>query len=479
MEVVQIVSRETIKPAGNCRTKLKNDQKTFKVSFMDMLSPECYIPITFFYPMNETNCHFNKEETTCRLKLSLSKALAQFPILAARIKGNLIHSYDGDEDEDEDEDDIIIGALFVDANIQITMAEFLKSPNLNLLPKFLPFPFLSNQPLERAMQIGVQVNFFSCGGIGIGLSLLHTLIDATTMSCFIKCWAAFSEDEGILFEKLGCGGGDYSVTCSLFPYREISDGFRLISSETPFVVEKGKKSTTRRFYFDGKAISNLKEKAKSTRAPNPTTVEVTTCFIWKYAMKAASRCKSLDVNKERRSFANSEWQSVLVHIVNMRKRINPPLSENNIGNIYWRSCAYFKSLSNKDTHLTDLQTILRQSISEINNKNFIQQAITSQTTLLSSLRRLHRHYAKCSESYLFTSWRNMGFNEVNFGWGKPVWVAAGGNVFDSITRNLVILMDTMVGNGLEAWVVLDDETMNLLENDYEFLQFASPNPSIC
>lgn len=161
----------------------------------------------------------------------------------------------------------------------------------------------------------------------------------------------------------------------------------------------------------------------------------------------------------------------------MRKRIiHPPLSENNIGNLFWRSCAYFNSLSNKDTNLADLHTILRQSISEINNNNFTQQAITSHNTLLHSLQRLHRLYAKCSESYLFNSWRNMGFNEVNFGWGKPVWVAGGGNVFDSNTRNFVILMETMVGNGVEAWVVLDDETMKLLENDYEFLRVCFTKP---
>ncbi|KAL4023948.1 hypothetical protein IC575_017718 [Cucumis melo] len=472
--VVQIVSREIIKPAPNCRTKFKEyDQKTFKLSFMDILSPECYIPITFFYP----NTHYfdNKEETSRRLKFSLSKTLAQFPILATRIKENLIH-YSFDDDDDD-----IIGALFVEANVKMSMDEFLKSPNLNLLKTFLPFPFIPNQE-EKAMQIGVQVNFFTCGGIGIGVSLLHTLIDGTTMSSFIKCWAKFCEEEDDDHEgKYSCGG-DYSLTCSLFPYREVSNGFRLISSETPFVVEKGKRSTTRRFVFDEMAILKLKDKAKSTSACNPTTVEVATCFIWKYAMKAASRCKSFEKKLEGPCFANSDClQSVLVHTVNMRKRImHPPLSENNIGNLFWRSCAYFKSFSNKDIDLADLQITVRQSISEVNNNNFFQQAIASQcTTLLSSLRRLHRLYAMCSESYLFTSWRNMGFNGVDFGWGKPLWVAGGGNVFDSITRNLVILMDTMVGNGVEAWVVLDDETMKLLENDCEFLEFASPNPSIC
>lgn len=228
--------------------------------------------------MNETNGHFNKEEITSRLKLSLSQTLARFPMLAGKIKGNFIHCSDEDDD---------IGALFVEAKVQITMAEFLKSPNLNLLAQFLPFPLLPNQPMERAVQVGVKVNFFTCGGIAIGLSLLHKVIDGTTKGAFIKSWAASSDG---IFEQLVCG--DYSSASSLFPLREISDGFRLLSPETPFVVAQGRSSTTRRFVFDAMTLSNLKAKAKSPRVPNPTSVEVVTCFIWKYAMKAASRCKS-------------------------------------------------------------------------------------------------------------------------------------------------------------------------------------------
>lgn len=122
----------------------------------------------------------------------------------------------------------------------------------------------------------------------IGLSFLHKIIDGTTISCFIKSSAA--SNDGAL-EKLACGS--YEASSSLFPPREISSGYSVISPETPFLVAHGKHSSCRRFVFDAMAVSNLKVRARSQSVSNPTSVEAVTCFIWKYAMKAASTCKSL------------------------------------------------------------------------------------------------------------------------------------------------------------------------------------------
>ncbi|MDV3146735.1 MAG: acyltransferase [Sweet potato little leaf phytoplasma] len=181
---------------------------------------------------------------------------------------------------------------------------------------------------------------------------------------------------------------------------------------------------------------------------------------------------------EEPSFIPSKWSSVLIHIVNMRRRIQPTLSNHEVGNIYWRSPAYYEA-SETTTKLADLEIILRQSLSEIDN-DFLQKAIGDDgfETLLSSFQELHKLYEKSSDSYLFTSCRNMGFKEVNFGWGKPIWNACGAKTLDSILKNIIILVDTAIGEGIEAWIVLDDETMRLLENDHEFLSFASPNPRI-
>jgi len=79
----------------------------------------------------------------------------------------------------------------------------------------------------------------------------------------------------------------------------------------------------------------------------------------------------------------------------------------------------------------------------------------------------------------FTSWCNFGLYDIDFGWGKPMWVSLVGSNDDSeiVFRNLVILMDTRSGDGIEAWVVLEKEDMTMLAQDKELLAFASLDPS--
>ncbi|KAD5507501.1 hypothetical protein E3N88_15204 [Mikania micrantha] len=78
--------------------------------------------------------------------------------------------------------------------------------------------------------------------------------------------------------------------------------------------------------------------------------------------------------------------------------------------------------------------------------------------------------------YNFTSWCNMGFYDIDFGWGKPSWVT--GYVSDGIPvfLNLVSLMDTNNG-GIEAWVNLNEEEMKILLCNQELLSYASLDPS--
>ncbi|KAH0749727.1 hypothetical protein KY290_028959 [Solanum tuberosum] len=62
--------------------------------------------------------------------------------------------------------------------------------------------------------------------------------------------------------------------------------------------------------------------------------------------------------------------------------------------------------------------------------------------------------------------------EVDFGWGKPEWVCSPIKSF----KNLVILMGTKDGDGIEASVNLLEEDMPLFENDPQILAFANYCP---
>ena len=76
----------------------------------------------------------------------------------------------------------------------------------------------------------------------------------------------------------------------------------------------------------------------------------------------------------------------------------------------------------------------------------------------------------------------MGLNEVDFRWGKPVWVSQVGAKYLSLTcSNSAMLLDGTDAagvNNIELWLILDHREMAVLETDPEFLAFASPNPPI-
>ena len=76
----------------------------------------------------------------------------------------------------------------------------------------------------------------------------------------------------------------------------------------------------------------------------------------------------------------------------------------------------------------------------------------------------------------FSNQCSFGFDEADFGWGKPIWVGSIGSS-GSLFMNLVILANTRLGDGIEAWVTLDEQDMARLEFNPKLLTFASLDPS--
>ncbi|PPD91882.1 hypothetical protein GOBAR_DD11192 [Gossypium barbadense] len=74
---------------------------------------------------------------------------------------------------------------------------------------------------------------------------------------------------------------------------------------------------------------------------------------------------------------------------------------------------------------------------------------------------------------LFSSWCNFGLYEIDFGWGKPTWVTCATESKSEIGMvNTIVLMDTKMGNGVEARVFLEEQHMVMLEQNQELLAFG-------
>lgn len=80
------------------------------------------------------------------------------------------------------------------------------------------------------------------------------------------------------------------------------------------------------------------------------------------------------------------------------------------------------------------------------------------------------------DKYNCTIWCRFPMYKTNFGWGKPSWVSISSVTF----KNVMLLIDTKDGDGIEAWLTFKDEDMFLFERNkyviivwFQLLHFGS------
>lgn len=433
---IETISKERIKPSSPTPNHLRN----FKLCLLDQLIPAPYAPIVLYYPNSDSAPHAQVLKRLLLLKKSLSEILTRFYPLSGTIKDDL--SIDCDDQ----------GAYYITTRIKSHLFEFLEHPDIHLINRFLP--------LEGTSVTNIQINLFECGGIAIGVCISHRILDGTALSMFLKGWAtaAFASSKEVVYP-------DFSAS-SLFPANDL----RLKNGSMSMwgaVFKKGE-FITKRFVFDSLAIEKLKEMATTcSSVRHPTRVEAISAFIWKYAMAASEKKRG------------SKKASLITHIVNLRKRAAPNFSEHSIGNLIWMASAKCNSVKNNETiGLPSLVHQLTKSISKI-DADYVKKLRSTEASLV-----MYKHFKEIGEFvsngsadyFGFTSWCKLGFYDADFGWGKPVWVSSMDSSIPFF-MNLIVLMDTRCGTGIEAWITLDEQEMSILENNQEFQAFTLLNPS--
>lgn len=179
--------------------------------------------------------------------------------------------------------------------------------------------------------------------------------------------------------------------------------------------------------------------------------------------------------------ASNPRPSLLTHLVNLRTRVAPPLPEHSIGSLLWIAAAQCPKAENDQQGPTveGLVRKLRNALSSI-DAEFVKRLRSQEGKCVMSdcLDEIREEDSKEGVDCLgFSSWCNFGFYEADFGWGKPVWLSSVDSSGSVVFMNLVILVETRLGDGIEAWVSLDEHDMALLECQPEFLDFVTVDPS--
>ncbi|XVE74866.1 hypothetical protein DITRI_Ditri12bG0052800 [Diplodiscus trichospermus] len=161
----------------------------------------------------------------------------------------------------------------------------------------------------------------------------------------------------------------------------------------------------------------------------------------------------------------------VVQAVNLRTRMDPPLPNNHFGNICTAVVAV-PSMDKEDGSY-DILNQMREAIRKVNTEYVKELQDTDE----------HLNFRKSREAsfvkgelvyFSFTSLCKFPVYVADFGWGMPVWLGSARLTF----KNLCCFFDTKYGDGIEAWVQMEEEDMAKLEADEVLLSYVSPTTKV-
>ncbi|KAH6755601.1 hypothetical protein C2S53_011168 [Perilla frutescens var. hirtella] len=424
---ISALCTELIKPSSLTPPQLRE----FKLSFIDERIPPSYIPLILYYTFNKHN-NITQSQMSHLLKTSLSQALAQFYPLAGRMKGQI--SVDCTDD----------GVSYIEARVDGNVLDIVKSPDPQILDKLIPF--ITNGYVSNSQeQLAVQITSFNCGGIAVGICISHRIADACTLSSFIKCWAAVARRDR------NNAVAPVFNSAALFPPRNTPDFTP--NPMSPSVRPHAQNLETRRFVFTSSAIDAMKLEVAGNSTIiiiEPTRVEIVTAFIW-------NRCMA----------AKGVERSVAYHSLNLRGKA-PALSERSFGNLF----QMVKAESAGETSWIQLVGKLRAAFEKFDDQCVMKLLGEKGFELAKeNFMEISRLLVEGDvEVFRFSSYCRFAVYEADFGWGRPVWVSNS----SYRNKNCVFLFDSADrSGGIEAWIVITDQEIKRLQQDSEFLRFAS------
>ncbi|KAI9194856.1 hypothetical protein LWI28_009690 [Acer negundo] len=164
--------------------------------------------------------------------------------------------------------------------------------------------------LIAQVNLAVKVNYFDCGGVAICVTFRHVIADGSAAAHFVRNWSKVA--------AANCADGAISKDAifdrtSIFPSQD----------DVP-VINKGKpdandhEHVTKWFVFENSNLAVLQEKIGN----RSTRFEALLALMWGAI---------IDAEEESKNKSNPTQCGVLI-AVNLRRKLNPPLHDQSIGN---------------------------------------------------------------------------------------------------------------------------------------------------
>ncbi|KAL2333550.1 hypothetical protein Fmac_014763 [Flemingia macrophylla] len=298
------------------------------------------------------------------------------------------------------------GVLFIEADADVTIKQF----GDNLMPPFAcSDKILCNVPESDGILgcplLLVQVTSLKCGGFIFGLRFNHTMSDASGIGQFLNVLA-----------EIACGAQKPSVLplwhrellCARDPpkvaYTHPEYEHELPDIRSMYIPKNCS------FFFGPKEISSIRALLPHHIATKSTTFEVLTAWIWR------SYTESLNLQ-------NPDQEVYLIIPVNARFghcKFNPPLPDGFYGNaiVFPLEGTTVKNLLCRPLEYS-LELVKKAKYKA--NEDYVH-------SVLELIAKKERPFYFRSGSFMVTDHTKAGFQDVNFGWGTPLYngIAEGG-----------------------------------------------------
>ncbi|PON42806.1 Transferase [Trema orientale] len=329
-----------------------------------------------------------------KIRDTLGKILVDYDFLGGRLKlkaetGRLEIDCNGS------------GAGFVEASSGYCLDEIgdLVYPN----PAFAQLACFSDldtfkRPDDHPPLCILQVTSFKCGGFALGFTTNHVTFDGFSFRLFLQNLAAIAADKPLAVipchdRRLLAARSPPRVE---FPHPELLK----LTTANPSVFETTEEDLVFEiFRLSSDEINSLKEKAKppgdNSGGGTATSFKVVTAFIW--------RCKALSCDN-----ATAERQSTILYAVDIRRRLNPPLPESYAGNAVLSAYATENCKVLEEGPFWKIVERVAEGAKRITDE-YARSAI--------DWGDVHKGFPH--GDVLVSSWWKLGFDEVEYPWGKP------------------------------------------------------------
>ncbi|KAI3752901.1 hypothetical protein L2E82_24942 [Cichorium intybus] len=113
------------------------------------------------------------------------------------------------------------GVEFIYGKVHKRLQDILDSGwDAKLIDKLIPSIMLGCADEITYLILAIQVNTFVCGGIGLGVSISHRVVDASTLCTFLNGWAVMNrEDNEVELTRTGFSIPPFFPGCGLTPHK--------------------------------------------------------------------------------------------------------------------------------------------------------------------------------------------------------------------------------------------------------------------